>query len=74
VLAATDHGDTPAREALRRDVQARTAAMSTRGQLDVVPGSGHLIRSDRPAAVIDAVLRAANASGADTRRCRDAGR
>lgn len=73
VLAATDHGDTPAREALWRDVQARTAAMSPRGQLDVVSGSGHFIQSDRPAAVVDAVLRAASATGADVRRCRDAG-
>jgi pimeloyl-ACP methyl ester carboxylesterase len=56
VLAATDHGATPEREALWRDVQIRTAALSPSGQLRVVHGSGHFIQNDRPEAVIQAIL------------------
>jgi hypothetical protein len=48
VLAATDHGATPEREALWRDVQVRTVALSPRGRLQVVHGSGHFIQNDRP--------------------------
>jgi pimeloyl-ACP methyl ester carboxylesterase len=69
VLAATDHGDTPAREALWRDVQARTAALSPRGRLVIVEGTGHFIQADRPAAVVDAVLQAAREAGADVAGC-----
>lgn len=69
VLAATDHGDTPEREALWRDVQARTAALSPNGRLEVVAGSGHFIQTDRPAAVVAAVLRVAREAGADVSRC-----
>ena len=69
VLAAADHGDTPAREALWRDVQARTAALSPRGRLVVVEGSGHFIQTDRPAAVVGAVLQAAREAGADVAGC-----
>jgi hypothetical protein len=42
VLAATDHGDTPQREALWQEVQSRTAALSPKGRLQVVH-SGHFI-------------------------------
>ncbi|MCC7217512.1 MAG: alpha/beta fold hydrolase [Burkholderiales bacterium] len=69
VLAATDHGDTPAREALWRDVQARTAALSPQGRLEVVAGSGHFIQTDRPAAVVAAVLQVAREAGIDVSRC-----
>ncbi len=69
VLAATDHGDTPGREALWRDVQARTAAASPRGRLVVVEGSGHFIQTDRPPAVVDAVLQVAREAGADVSGC-----
>jgi alpha-beta hydrolase superfamily lysophospholipase len=47
VLAATDHGATPEREALWRD-KVRTAALSPRGRLQVVHGTGHFIQNDRP--------------------------
>lgn len=70
VLAATDHGDTAEREALWRQVQARTAAMAPKGRLEVVDGSGHFIQDDRPQAVIEAVLEAARDSGANVRACR----
>ena len=69
VLAATDHEDTPEREALWRDVQARTAALSPRGRLVVAEGSGHLVQQDKPAAVIQAVLQAAAMAGFDTSDC-----
>ena len=58
VLAATDHGVTPEREALWQQVQAQTAALSPNNRLVIVPGSGHFIQSDRPQVVIDAVLEA----------------
>jgi pimeloyl-ACP methyl ester carboxylesterase len=70
VLVATDHGDTPAREAAWRDVQARTAALSPKGQIEIVEGSGHFIQTDRPKAAIEAILRAARESGADVSGCR----
>lgn len=69
VLAATDHGDTPEREALWREVQARTAALSPLGRLEVVDGSGHFIQEDRPEAVTGAVIAAAAAAGFDTAGC-----
>ena len=67
-----DHGDTPEREALWRDVQARTAALSPKGRLEVVEGSGHFIQADRSEAVIAAVLEVARAIGADTSSCETA--
>ena len=70
VLAAAGHGDTPAREAAWREVQARTAALSPKGRLEIVEGSGHFIQNDRPQAVIAAILRAARESGADVSGCR----
>lgn len=70
VLAATEHGDTPEREALWRDVQAATAALSPLGRLEVVDGSGHFIQEDRPQAVTGAILAAAEAAGFDTAGCR----
>jgi pimeloyl-ACP methyl ester carboxylesterase len=56
VLAATDHGVTPELEALWHDVQAQTAALSPKGRLVVVDGSGHFIQGDRPEVVVEAVL------------------
>ncbi|TPV97491.1 MAG: putative aminoacrylate hydrolase RutD [Beijerinckiaceae bacterium] len=47
VLAATYHGDTPAREALWRNVRQRSAAPSPKGRL-VVVDSGHFIQKDTP--------------------------
>ena len=70
VLAATGHGDTSEREALWRDVQARTAALSPRGRLVVIQGSSHFVQQDKPAAVIQAVLQAAEMAGFDTSDCR----
>jgi pimeloyl-ACP methyl ester carboxylesterase len=72
VLAATDHGDTAERERLWREVQTRIAALSPRGRLEVVDGAGHFIQNDRPEAVIDAVLRAAQETGVDMSACRAA--
>jgi pimeloyl-ACP methyl ester carboxylesterase len=69
VLAATDHGATPEREALWRDVQVQTAALSPRGRLQVVHGSGHFIQNDRPEAVIQAVLQVMRETGWDTAEC-----
>jgi pimeloyl-ACP methyl ester carboxylesterase len=63
VLAATNHDDTPQREALWRQVQSRTAALSPRGHLEVVNHSGHFIQVDRPDVVYAAVLEAARLSG-----------
>lgn len=69
VLAATDHGDTPEREALWLQVQARTAALSPKGRLEVVEGSGHFIQDDRPDAVVDAVREAARSAGLPLAGC-----
>jgi pimeloyl-ACP methyl ester carboxylesterase len=69
VLAATNHGDTPMREALWRDVQTRTAALSPKGKLIIVE-SGHFIQTEQPDAVIAAVLSIAADTGADTSACR----
>ena len=66
VLAATDHGVTPELEALWHEVQARTAALSPKGRLVVVEGSGHFIQGDRPQVVIDAVLDAMREAKAET--------
>jgi pimeloyl-ACP methyl ester carboxylesterase len=70
VLAATDHGDTAAREAAWREVQMRTAALSPKGRIEMVVGSGHFIQNDRPQAVIAAILRAARENGVDVSNCR----
>jgi pimeloyl-ACP methyl ester carboxylesterase len=72
VLAATDHGVNPEREALWRDVQIRTAALSPSGRLRVVHGSGHFIQNDRPEAVIQAILQVMRETGADTAECQQA--
>jgi pimeloyl-ACP methyl ester carboxylesterase len=69
VLAATDHGDTPEREALWQAVQMRTAALSPRGRLEVIDGSGHFIQHDQPNAVVRAVLAAARMSGLNVTGC-----
>jgi pimeloyl-ACP methyl ester carboxylesterase len=65
VLAATEHAVTPEREALWQAVQAQTAALSPKGRLAVVQGSGHCIQNERPQVVIAAVLEAMRESGAD---------
>jgi hypothetical protein len=41
------------------------------GHMEVVEGSGHFIQNDRPQAVVQAVLRLAQAGGADIARCRE---
>src|SRR4051794_10456539 len=62
VMAATDHGVTPEREALWQHVQAQTAALSPKARLAIVQGSGHSIQNDRPQVVIAAVLEAVRQS------------
>lgn len=62
VIAATNHRDTPAREALWRGVQRRTAALSPKGQL-VVVHSGHLVQRDQPMTVVAAVRMVAAEAG-----------
>jgi pimeloyl-ACP methyl ester carboxylesterase len=69
VLVATNHGDTPEREAVWREVQARTAALSPKGHLEIVDGSGHFIQTERPLAVIDAVVEALQATVTDVSGC-----
>jgi pimeloyl-ACP methyl ester carboxylesterase len=69
VLVATDHDDTPQREALWQDVQSRTAALSPKGHLEVVDRSGHFIQVDRPEVVVGAVLQAARLSGVKLSGC-----
>jgi pimeloyl-ACP methyl ester carboxylesterase len=68
VLAATEHGDTPDREALWQEVQRRTAALSPRGRLVTVE-SGHAIQADRPDSVLAAVLSVARQAGMDVSAC-----
>jgi pimeloyl-ACP methyl ester carboxylesterase len=68
VIAATYHNDTPQHEALWRDVQRRTAALSPKGKL-VVVDSGHFVQKEKPAAVISAVLAVAAESGANVAAC-----
>jgi pimeloyl-ACP methyl ester carboxylesterase len=68
VIAATDHGDTPQREALWRKVQEQTAAISPKGRL-VVVRSGHFVQRDQPAAVAAAILGVAKESGANIAAC-----
>jgi pimeloyl-ACP methyl ester carboxylesterase len=63
VLVATDHGVTPDREALWQEVQEQTAALSPKGQLNIVQGAGHFIQQDRPEVVIEAVLEAMREAG-----------
>jgi pimeloyl-ACP methyl ester carboxylesterase len=58
VLVATDHGVTSDREVLWQEVQKQTAALSPKGRLKVVQGTGHFIQKDRPQVVIEAVLEA----------------
>jgi len=69
VLTATDHGDSPEREAEWRDVQQRTAALSPKGRATVVNG-GHFLQIDRPEAVATAILALAAETGADLSACR----
>lgn len=69
VIAATGHGAPPKEEALWLDVQRRTARMSPKGQLVIVRG-GHSVPSERPAAVVSAVLSVAAKAGANVTACR----
>jgi pimeloyl-ACP methyl ester carboxylesterase len=69
VLAATNHGDTPEREALWREVQSRTASLSPKGRLEVVDPSGHFIQEDHPEAVVKAILEAARLAGLKLTGC-----
>ena len=68
VLVADDHHDTPQREALWQEVQRRTAALSPKGQLEIVQ-AGHFIQTDRPDVVVAAVLDVAREAGADISAC-----
>jgi pimeloyl-ACP methyl ester carboxylesterase len=63
VLVATDHDVTPEREALWQEVQAQTAALSPRGRLVIVQGSGHFIQNDQPELVVGTVLTAMRDAG-----------
>ena len=47
VIAASDHNDTPEREAMWQEVQARTAMLSPRGEL-VTVGGGHFVQRANP--------------------------
>ena len=69
VLVATSHGVAPEIEALWQDVQARTAALSPKGRLEIVQGSGHCIQIDRPQAVVKAVVWAAREAGTSVSGC-----
>ena len=64
VLAATNHEMPPDLEALWRNVQQRTASLSSKGRFELID-SGHYIQIDRPQAVIDAVLSVAREAAAD---------
>lgn len=69
MIAATHHHDTPEREKLWREVQERTAKLSPKGRL-VVVDSGHFVQTDRPDAVVAAVLAAAAETVANVAACR----
>lgn len=69
VIAASDHNETPTREALWQDVQARTAMLSPRGKL-VTVGGGHFVQTENPQVVVTAILDAATAAGYDVAACR----
>jgi pimeloyl-ACP methyl ester carboxylesterase len=63
VLVATNHDVTPDREAIWKEVQKQTAALSPKGQLKIVHGAGHFIQSDQPQVVIEAVREAMREAG-----------
>jgi hypothetical protein len=69
VIAASDHNDTPGREALWQEVQARPAMLSPRGKLVTVNG-GHFVQTESPQVVVTAILDAATAAGYDVAGCR----
>lgn len=69
LLVAADHHDTLQREALWRNVQARTAALSPRGQVRLIAGAGNFIQLDKPDAVITAIQDAAVAARLDMGGC-----
>ena len=69
VLVATDHEDTAEREALWLDVQRRTAALSSQGELRIAQGSGHFIQEDRPETVVAAIEAVLAATGSDLGDC-----
>jgi pimeloyl-ACP methyl ester carboxylesterase len=72
VIVATRHNGTPEREAQRREVQSRTAALSPKGRLIVADGAGHFVQGDRPDIVVEAILDTLVATGADVSACRAA--
>jgi pimeloyl-ACP methyl ester carboxylesterase len=63
VLAATDHAMPADTETLWLETQAKIPALSPKGRLDVIEGSGHYIQVDRPEAVVAAIIAAADAAG-----------
>jgi pimeloyl-ACP methyl ester carboxylesterase len=69
VLVATDHEDTAEREALWREIQRRTAALSPQGELRIAQGSGHFIQEDRPETVVAAIEAVLAATGTDLGDC-----
>ncbi len=69
VVAATDHRDSPEREALWRDVQAATAAQSPQGRLVEAEGSGPYVQHDRPDVVIAAIRDVIARSGGEATQC-----
>jgi pimeloyl-ACP methyl ester carboxylesterase len=69
VLVASDHEDTAEREALWREIQRRTAALSPQGELRIAQGSGHFIQEDRPETVVAAIEAVLAATGTDLGEC-----
>jgi pimeloyl-ACP methyl ester carboxylesterase len=69
VLAATDHAMPAETEKLWLETQAKIAALSPKSRLEIIKGSGHYIQTDKPDAVIAAVIAAARAAGFATGDC-----
>lgn len=70
VIVATRHNATAKREAQRRKVQAKTAALSPKGRMILAEGSGHFVQGDRPDVVEKAILDMLANAGADVSACR----
>jgi pimeloyl-ACP methyl ester carboxylesterase len=69
VLAATDHAMPAQTEKLWLETQAKIAALSPEGRLEIIEGSGHYIQTDKPDTVIAAVIAAARQAGLATSDC-----